>query len=122
VTLKSAVTFVSRAIDPQTRTFDVEVEADNPQGRIAPAMVANVRLTHQALENQIVVPLDALVETDKGWFVFVEENLKARRVPVKQIAVNDTVVMVEGLQPGQKVIVVGQRSLSDGDPLAPEGI
>jgi membrane fusion protein, multidrug efflux system len=122
LTVKAQVTYASRAIDPQTRTFDVEVEIDNPQGRIAPAMVANVRLTNLSLENQIVVPVDSLVETDQGWFVFVEENGKARKVPVKQVAVNDNAVMVDGLQPGQKLVVVGQRTLSDGDPLAPEGI
>jgi hypothetical protein len=69
-----------------------------------------------------VVPLDSLIETDRGWFVFVEENSRARRVPVTQIAVNDTVVLVEGLQAGQKLVVVGQRSLGDGDPVAPEEI
>jgi membrane fusion protein (multidrug efflux system) len=120
--LHARVVYVSRAIDPRSRMFDVDLEADNPDGRIAPAMVANVRLRHRTLENRIVVPLDSLIETDRGWFVFVEENSRARRVPVTQIAVNDTVVLVEGLQAGQKLVVVGQRSLGDGDPVAPEEI
>ncbi len=122
VILRARVAYVSRAIDPKSRMFDVEVEAENADGRIAPAMVANVRLRHQALENRIVVPLDSLIETDKGWFVFVEEDRTARRVPVTQVAVNDSAVMVEGLKAGQKLVVVGQRNLSDGDPIAPEEI
>ncbi len=54
--------------------------------------------------------------------MFVEEDRTAHRVPVTQVAVNDTVVLVEGLKAGQKLVVVGQRSLGDGDAVAPEEI
>ncbi len=117
VTITAPITYVSRDIDAQSRTFDVELQFDNPGRRIAPAMVANLRIRYQSLHNRIVIPLDALIEGANGWYVFVDDGGRAKRVDVQQLSVSGSEVLVEGLAPGQNLVVSGQRALSDGDPL-----
>lgn len=117
IVITSTVSFVSQSINPQNRTFEIEVEFANPGHKLAPEMIANLKILQEKVENRIVVPLDALIESEQGWFVFIAEDSHARKVPVKQKAIFDNNVLVEGLQPGAELIVVGQQELSDGDLL-----
>lgn len=111
------VSYISRSINPQDRTFDIEVTVTNREGRLAPEMIANVKVLRQIFRERIVVPLDALIESEDGWHVMISNDSHARRVPVSKLAVYQTQVLVDGLNPGQKLIVVGQQELSDGDSL-----
>ena len=116
--VEAEVSYISHSIDPLNRTFDIEIEMPNPQRRLAPEMVADVKIRQQVFENQIVVPVDALIETEQGWHVYVEEQGQARKVSVLKLAIYEDVVLVEGLQAGQKLITVGHQNLSEGDPVA----
>lgn len=116
--VEAEVSFISRSIDPMNRTFDIEIEMPNPQRRLAPEMVADVKIRQQVFEKQIVVPVDALIETEQGWHVYVEEQGQARKVSVRKLAIYEDVVLVEGLLAGQKLITVGHQNLSEGDPVA----
>jgi RND family efflux transporter MFP subunit len=112
------VSYVSRKIDPANRTFDVEIEIANPGRKLAPDMVANVRIRSESLANRIVVPIDSLVESEDGWHVFIEEGSRARKVKVQKLAVYQDSVLVDGLESGQRLITTGQQSLTDGDAVA----
>ncbi len=118
VEIDAAVTYVSRRIDATNRTFEVEVEVANPGRKLAPAMVANVRIRNQNLDGRIVVPIDSLVESEDGWHVFVEEGSRAHKVKVDKLAVYQDSVLVDGLRSGQRLITTGQQSLTDGDTVA----
>ncbi|MCB0268502.1 MAG: efflux RND transporter periplasmic adaptor subunit [Calditrichia bacterium] len=115
--IDAKVTFVSRSIEANNRTFTVEVTMQNKERKLAPAMIANLRILRESHENQIVVPLDALVESEKGWYVFVKDGAVAKRVAVQQEAINQNNVMVNGLKSGQQLIYVGHRELTDGDSI-----
>ncbi len=116
--VKAEVTYISHSIDPQNRTFDIEVEIPNPQQRLAPEMVADLKIRQKVFESQIIVPVDALIESEQGWYVFVEESGRAHKVTVHKLAVYEDTVLVEGLEAGQKLITVGHQNLSEGDPVA----
>jgi membrane fusion protein (multidrug efflux system) len=113
--ITAEVSFVSRSIDPDSRTFLVEVEVLNREGKLAPQMIANMRIQLQTFEDQIVIPLDSLVQTEYGWYVFVENSGQVKRIEVQQLAIHEDRVLVHGLTAGQSLIVVGQQDLSDGD-------
>lgn len=115
--LQTRIQFVSRSLDPQSRTFEIEVLVPNPGHRLASRMIANLRILRRVYTDHIVIPLDALMESESGWYVFVEENGRARKVPVKQVAIYENQVAVEGLSPGQHLIVVGHRELGEDDPV-----
>ncbi|MBI2401421.1 MAG: efflux RND transporter periplasmic adaptor subunit [Gemmatimonadetes bacterium] len=68
---QGAVGFVGSTVDPENRTFPVEILLDNPQRLIKPRMVANVQVMRARLDNVIVVPQDVVVRTEAGYQVFV---------------------------------------------------
>lgn len=122
------VRYVATAIDPKSRTFEVEVALENRDAKLKPEMVAKLVVTRRQMENVVVVPEDAILRDESGPHVFVVERkgkvAKARRVAVDRKGFGAGRVVVEGLQPGEQVVVVGQTKLIDGDFVqveAPEG-
>ncbi|RMG64074.1 MAG: efflux RND transporter periplasmic adaptor subunit [Calditrichaeota bacterium] len=113
--LEGKISFVSRAMDPVARTFTVEIEMPNPDRKLAPEMVANLKILRRRYQDHLVVPLDAVIENEQGSFVYVVENNRARRLPVKLLSIYADSAVVEGLQPHMDLIVVGQHEVSDGD-------
>ncbi len=117
-TIQSTVHYVYRSIDPESRTFKIEIVIPNPQRKLAPQMIANVKLLRRSYENQIVIPLDAVIESEEGRYVFVvSEDNKARKVPLEFKAIYQDSVLVSGLEPEQQLVIVGQQGLTEGDPL-----
>ncbi len=115
--LRSQVSFINRSIDPMNRTFRVEIEIPNPGRLLAPEMVADLKLLRRFYENIIAIPLDAIIESEAGRHVFVVKKSRAKKRPVQFVAVYQDSVVVNGLQPNDSLVVVGQQELSDGDRL-----
>lgn len=120
------VTFVGSAIEATSRTFPIEVQLPNPEGDLKPMILANVQVTRREYSNVLSVPRIAIVTDELGPGVFVVERGAAgpvaRRHPVTLGADAVGFVVVEsGLDPGDEVIVLGQHSISDGDPVEVSG-
>ena len=114
------VIFAGSAIHPDSRTFVVEARVDNNDGRLKPAMIAQVFVTREQLDSALVVPRSAVVRDEDGNSVFVigEENdlLRARPRRVSLGAAYEGQVLVEtGLEPGMEVVILGQNTITDGD-------
>lgn len=114
------IRYVASTVDPQNRTFGIEIVMPNPQGLIKPEMVANVAVARQDLEAAVVVPQDALIRVENGYVVFVAvERDGATVAEVRRVVLGasqrNEVVVAEGLEPGERLIVVGQKSVAAGD-------
>ena len=119
------VFFVSPFVDLTNRTALVKAEVANPKGELKPGMFANLDLTVTVRENAVVIPEVALTQTlDKGRaMVFVvDANTNAQLRPVKLGVRLAGIVEVEGVKPGERVIVEGTQKTVPGKPvqLAPE--
>ena len=115
-----AVTFVGVTVDPDSRTFPIELTLPNPGMRIKPGMVADVSVVQAELADAIVVPRQALVSMEEGHVVFVvegagEEALAAARAVRVSASQGNDVVVESGLSAGDRLVVVGQQGLTDGD-------
>jgi membrane fusion protein (multidrug efflux system) len=117
VKIDGKVSFVLQSIDPSNRTFQIEIEIPNPNRKLMPNMIANLKLLKRSYTDKISVPVDAVIESEKGRYVFVETNNRARKTPIEFIAVSGDSVLVNGLQPNQHLIVLGHHELTDGDSL-----
>lgn len=112
--------FVGAAVDPRNRTFPVELRLSNRAGLIKPEMVANVSLERRSIPDAVVVPQDALVRVEEGYVVFVVEGsgdsavAAVRPVQLGPSQANEVVVR-SGLEAGDALIVVGHKSVADGD-------
>lgn len=115
--ISGMVSFVFQSIDPQNRTFQVEIEVPNPNRQLMPNMIANLKILRRSFTDKIVIPVDAVIESEKGRYVFVENDNIAHKLPIEFLAVSGDSVLVDGLQPDQHLIVVGHQELSDGDLL-----
>lgn len=113
--VRSKISFVSHSIDLDSRTFQVEVEVPNPEGKFAPRMIANMKILRKALKDQIVIPSDSFMESEEGRYVFTKSEDKAKLVKINVVSVYENEILVEGLDPGQELIVLGHQELSDGD-------
>ncbi|WP_228350316.1 efflux RND transporter periplasmic adaptor subunit [Rhodocaloribacter litoris] len=114
------VTFAGRVINPQNRTFRIEIELDNRDGRLKPEMIAEVYLTRATYENRLVVPQTAVLRDENGQTMYVVEQEEAQRVARRRTVTlgpsyGGRVVVEEGLEPGDEVIVVGQTKVTEGD-------
>lgn len=115
-TFKGVVSLVYPTIDPQTRTFPVEVKIQNSDERVRPGMFARVTFTY-GTANHVVVPDMAVVKlTGSGdRFVYVVEN---NNVVFKKVELGrrlDTEYeIVSGLNSGDNVVIEGQVRLTNG--------
>ena len=117
IKIDSKVSFVFQSINMDNRTFQVEIEISNPNRQLMPNMIANVKLLKNSYSNKIVIPVDAVIESENGRYVFVEDHNKAKKVLIQFIAVSQDSVLVNGLEPDQHLITLGHHELSDGDSL-----
>lgn len=114
--LEHQVSFLSRSIDPLSRTFLIEIEVPNPGLKLAPQMIANIKLLRRQYTDQIVIPLDAVIESEEGSYVFVltPEN-KAHKINLDLRSIYEDSVLVNGLESNEQLIIVGQQELTEGD-------
>ena len=127
--LDASIAYVGVAVDPDSRTFPVELILPNPGGRIKSEMVASIAVVQEELSDAIVVPRQALVAMEEGHVVFVVEGTGeetvavARRIRISVSQGNEAVID-EGLEAGDRVVVVGQQGLTAGDRvrIVPRGV
>jgi multidrug efflux pump subunit AcrA (membrane-fusion protein) len=107
---------VSPSIDRLTRTVGVEIRIPNPTGRLKPGMFARLDLILQRRENVAVVPDSALLRAGEETFVYVVNNSVAHRGVLKLgLAEGPRHEVLEGVKPGELIVVKGQHMLKDGD-------
>ena len=114
------IAYVGATVNPGNRTFPVEFRLPNPGGFIKPEMVANVSVVRRILDETIVIPQEALVRVEDGYVAFVVESeegvevVKSRPVEVGPAQQNQVVIR-SGLEPGERLVVVGQQTVAAGD-------
>ncbi|MEP0548330.1 MAG: efflux RND transporter periplasmic adaptor subunit [Rhodothermales bacterium] len=118
--MRGTVTFVGRAINPQNRTFPIEVGLPNEAGQLKPEMIVRLEVQRQQFENVITLPLAAIVRDERGTSVLVVreegDGLVAQRQPTELGAQSGGyVVVTSGVEPGDRVIASGQSTVSEGD-------
>lgn len=116
------VTFAGNTVNPQNRTFPIEIEMSNVDGQLKPEMVAKVLVTRERLDGVLVVPQAAVVREEGGNILYVarqtDSTTVAERRPVTLGSSYDgKAVVTSGLEAGEEVVVLGQTNLTDGDAL-----
>jgi membrane fusion protein, multidrug efflux system len=109
------ITFVDNTVDPQYGSIRVKATFPNDEHRLWPGTYANVNATVQVLKNALSVPPQAVVTGPEGRFVYtVQPDNKVARVPVKVVVTTAAAAVVEGVQPGARVVTEGAQNLRPG--------
>jgi RND family efflux transporter MFP subunit len=116
--LITKLTYVSRTINPITRTFNVEVYLGN-NSKLHPNQVAILSINNYTSEKPVIsVPINYIqTDVNQQKFVYVVENNKVKKVYVKigkQSA--DKVEILSGLEPNSKLIKT-TVTLQEGTPV-----
>ncbi|HUP02271.1 MAG TPA: efflux RND transporter periplasmic adaptor subunit [Gemmatimonadota bacterium] len=112
--IRGRIRRVFPAADPETRLVPVEVSLE-PGSLAKPGFLARVRLLLDVRAQVPLVPAGAIVEGEGGEAVFVVEGGQARRRSVRLgLTQEGKVEIVDGVAPGEVVVVRGNSSLRDG--------
>ncbi|MBK7770627.1 MAG: hypothetical protein IPI48_08855 [bacterium] len=109
------VTWVGAEADLRTGKFPVEIEIPNPDLALHSGVIGRARLPKHTVADVVVVPRDAVLAGDAGPRVFV---VNGDRASLREVTLGEDqgllVVVREGLRAGEKLVVRGQRELSEG--------
>ncbi len=109
------ITRYAYALDDGSRTMLAEVELPNPKLELRPGMYASMQIGIEHHDAVLLIPVAALVMEKANAFAFVAADGVAKKRPVK-VGFNDgvKVEVMEGITANDAVILVGKRTLSDG--------
>jgi HlyD family secretion protein len=116
VTLNGKVVVVSPAVDPNTTTVQVWVEAANPGEKLKLGSTAHISITTGEIKAAVVVPSTALLSSDDGgekvMIAGADSTAREQAVEVGVRTAEESQI-TKGLKAGQKVIVSGALGLDD---------
>ena len=105
-------------VDAATGTFTATLEVDG-KDKLRPGMFASVYLQTDTHDDAVVIPRDALVLDSLGDTVYVKAGDAAERREVQLgLRSEDSVEVLDGVDEGDLLIVVGQDGLADGTPVS----
>jgi len=121
---RGKVTSIAASADEKNRVFAIEVTVPNPKSILKPGMIASLNVTGVPKPPVPSVPLSAIVPNPfkpDQYAVFVATEQDGRWLatlrPVGLGETHDNGVEVDGVKPGEKVVVVGTADLKDGAPI-----
>lgn len=119
---KANVRFAGNIINPDSRTFPVEVVLDNNGGNIKPRMVVEMRVLRNNFEDVMVIPRTAVQRDENNLTVFVVRSENGHQIGVQtpielSFTSGDFAVVRSGLQAGDHIVTGGFTALNDGDRL-----
>ncbi len=114
-TFVGAITRNSSAIDPSSRTLNVEVDVPNPKGKLLPGAYVFVHFKIPNHTPTLTIPSNTLLFRGEGLQVGVVRNGKVALVPVKIAHDNGATVQIDaGLQPSDQIILDPSDSIAAG--------
>lgn len=124
-TFEAEVTYIDPILDSQSRTAKIRAEAENPDGRLKPQMLAEgiVSSNVEGGKEQILVPKSAVLWTGERSVVYVQKpntsqpTFEFREVILGQ-RVGDQYVVKSGVQPGEEVVTHGNFKIDSAAQLA----
>ncbi|MEL6948063.1 MAG: efflux RND transporter periplasmic adaptor subunit [Pseudomonadota bacterium] len=114
------VTYISPLADPNTRTFNIEVEVDNSESTLLDGMTAAAVVTLPSTTAFKVAP-SWLTLADDGriGIRYVGDGNKVGFQPIDILAQEADAMWVTGLEAGSRVITLGQNFVAAGELVAP---
>ena len=108
------ISFISPALDPNTRTLQARIVVDNPGGKLKKDMYCVATVTAGTISNAIAVPDSSILRDDENQpFVYVatsSNQFGRRQVDIGQ-SENGQTQILKGLSPGDRVAANGSLFL-----------
>jgi RND family efflux transporter MFP subunit len=114
---KGTVARTARAIDTATRTMQVEIRVPNPKGVLISGSYVQVTLPINVDSKALVVPTNVLLFRPDGTRVALVDSGGHVRLTLVHLGTDfgDTVQILSGLAPSDRIVLNPADSLADGD-------
>lgn len=120
-TYKGKVRQVGNFINPNNRSFGIEVSVPNPENLLRPNQVAKLKITDYVSNNAIVIPTNVIQEDgEKNKFVYTVTNINGKTGTAKKVIVklgksSDNVTeILSGVSDEDVIVTEGVNTISDG--------
>ena len=118
----SNVSLVGNYINPNNRSFRVEIDLDNKEGNLKPNMTAQVLLNDYTNPEALLVPLKNILKNQDGRsYVFVLKPVAGEKDTYKAVKTfietgaeaNNKLEIIKGLMAGDRILQEGVRLAKD---------
>ncbi|MCY2685681.1 efflux RND transporter periplasmic adaptor subunit [Salinimicrobium sp. TH3] len=118
----STVKQVGNFVNPNNRTFEIQVAVPQNTEQIKPNLIATVGINDYTSENAIIIPENVIQKNSAGEnvaYVVKKETdstgVAERRILETGLNYDNAVEVLSGLQPGDLLITSGARSIQEGE-------
>jgi multidrug efflux pump subunit AcrA (membrane-fusion protein) len=118
--IPAKVVLVSPALDPNSTTVEIWVQAKNPQEVLRPGTSAQITMIARTVQDALAIPVASLLTAQDGTtsVMVAGSDGKAHQQTVKAgFRDGDKVQIIEGLQAGEKIVGTGAYGLPDNSPI-----
>ena len=116
------VSLIYPTVDPQTRTFPVEIKLPNKDLKVRPGMFARVTMNF-GTQNHVVAPDLSIIKQagsgDRYIYVYKDGKVSYNKVLLGR-RMDDKYEIISGVSDGDQVVVAGQSRLSNGAEVSVE--
>jgi RND family efflux transporter MFP subunit len=123
-TVEGKISFISKVVNPMSRTFAIEVLLDKNTADIRPNMMASLSINDQIIDSIASVPSNMIQKDAAGrLYIMVAEKdgnaFVARKKQVKPgISYGAFTVIEEGLSGNEKIVTSAYQEIVDGQPIS----
>lgn len=117
--IKTPIVRVSKVINSASRTFQIEMEINNPNEKIKPNLVSTIKINDFTSDKAFVVPSLSIRKDITGNYVYVvssmdNKNIVAKKYITTGLSYNENTLVTKGLSLNDKVVVKGYHLVSSG--------
>lgn len=119
---KGVIDFTDSTIDARTGSVQARALFDNPDGDLVPGQFVRLRVSLQQFDNVFLIDPAAVGEGLEGRRVFIlksDDTVESRNVRIGPV-VDGKQVILDGLEPGDRIVINGHVSLQSGMPVNPQ--
>lgn len=120
-TIESKIRQTGNYINPDNRTFKIQIDVPNKDKTIKPNLTARLKINDYSKENAILIPQSIISDNADGeQYIFVLQDKNEAKAIAKQVLIKtgktqgDKIEVLEGLKDGDEIIKEGARSVKDG--------
>ena len=120
-TMQSKIRQVGNFINPNNRSFKIEIAVPNSNGNIKPNLTARLKLNDYTNPKAILIPQSIISENAEGaQFVYVVIDKKDQKAIAKRLIIEtgktqgDLIEVVKNLAADAEIIIEGARSVNNG--------
>ena len=111
---KGRLQFVDSLVDASSGTVKVKAIFENKVGKLWPGAFVDIALSIATLDEAVVIPQAAIIQSARGALVYSIENGKAVSKPVQVIYAQGEDAAVSGVNAGDVIAVDGRQNLRPG--------